>query len=150
MRVPDLRDDVITLRPFVEDDIDWLVDEIGTHREISEWTRIPWPYERHHAQEFLALVPKGFAAGTDAAFALVSQADGRPLGAVGIHRIGAPTKPRSALLPDEVGYWLAPSARGQGYATRALRLVTDWAMNVLDRPVTNLSPSGPGTSTWAS
>jgi RimJ/RimL family protein N-acetyltransferase len=138
MRVPDLHDDVITLRPFVRSDIDWLVDEIGTHRDISEWTRIPWPYERHHAEDFLARVPDGFAAGTDAAFAVVSQTDERLLGAVGLHRIGAPPRRRSAMLPDEVGYWLAPSARGQGHATRALRLVTDWAMDVLERPLTNL------------
>ncbi len=28
----------------------------------------------------------------------------------------------------ELGYWLAPGARGNGYATRALRLISDWSL----------------------
>jgi RimJ/RimL family protein N-acetyltransferase len=30
-----------------------------------------------------------------------------------------------------VGYWLAPAARGRGVASRAVRLLTGWAFDVL-------------------
>jgi RimJ/RimL family protein N-acetyltransferase len=31
----------------------------------------------------------------------------------------------------EVGYWLAREARGQGHATRAVRLICDWGIDSL-------------------
>jgi RimJ/RimL family protein N-acetyltransferase len=33
-----------------------------------------------------------------------------------------------------VGYWLLPEARGQGFATRAVRLICDWAFRDLALP----------------
>jgi RimJ/RimL family protein N-acetyltransferase len=63
--------------------------------------------------------------GSDAGFVVVDAASGDLLGAMGIHRLdgedGGP----------EVGYWLKREARGRGVATRALRLVTDWACHDL-------------------
>ena len=32
----------------------------------------------------------------------------------------------------QFGYWLAPSARGRGVATRALRLITNWTLATAD------------------
>ncbi|MET7735650.1 GNAT family N-acetyltransferase [Streptomyces sp. NPDC005402] len=55
-------------------------------------------------------------------FALVRRQDGRAIGGMGFH--GAPDEDGRA----EVGYDLAPSARGQGYATEALRALSDWAL----------------------
>jgi len=55
-------------------------------------------------------------------FALVRHEDGRAIGGIGFHGI-----------PDEegrveVGYDLVEGARGQGYATEALRALTGWAL----------------------
>ncbi|WP_449349122.1 GNAT family N-acetyltransferase [Streptomyces shaanxiensis] len=55
-------------------------------------------------------------------FVLVRREDGRAIGGMGFH--GAPDEDGRA----EVGYDLAPSARGQGYATEALRVLSDWAL----------------------
>ncbi|WP_406158448.1 GNAT family N-acetyltransferase [Streptomyces canus] len=55
-------------------------------------------------------------------FALVRREDGRAIGGIGFH--GAPDEDGRA----EVGYDLAESARGQGYATEALRALSDWAL----------------------
>jgi RimJ/RimL family protein N-acetyltransferase len=55
-------------------------------------------------------------------FALVRREDGRAIGGMGFH--GAPDEDGRA----EVGYDLAPSARGRGYATEALRALSDWAL----------------------
>ncbi|WP_207917414.1 GNAT family N-acetyltransferase [Streptomyces sp. BK205] len=55
-------------------------------------------------------------------FVLVRREDGRAIGGMGFH--GAPDGDGRA----EVGYDLAPSARGRGYATEALRALSDWAL----------------------
>lgn len=55
-------------------------------------------------------------------FVLVRREDGRAIGGMGFH--GAPDEDGRA----EVGYDLAESARGQGYATEALRALSDWAL----------------------
>ncbi|PWI16359.1 GNAT family N-acetyltransferase [Streptomyces sp. Act143] len=56
-------------------------------------------------------------------FALVRREDDRAIGGIGFH--GAPDEDGRA----EVGYDLAESARGQGYATEALRALSAWALD---------------------
>lgn len=55
-------------------------------------------------------------------FALVRRRDGRAVGGMGFH--GAPDEEGTA----EVGYDLVESARGNGYATEALRTLCEWAL----------------------
>nr|BFD84156.1 GNAT family N-acetyltransferase [Streptomyces sp. Xyl84] len=55
-------------------------------------------------------------------FVLVRREDGRAVGGMGFH--GPPDEDGCA----EVGYDLAPSARGHGYATEALRALSAWAL----------------------
>ena len=62
---------------------------------------------------------------TDAAFVIIDAESGRLLGAIGVHRFGGEDG------GPEVGYWLEREARGRGVATRALRLVVDWACREL-------------------
>lgn len=56
-------------------------------------------------------------------FALVRREDGHAVGAMGFH--GAPDEQGSV----EVGYDLVETARGQGYATEALRALSAWALD---------------------
>lgn len=55
-------------------------------------------------------------------FVLVRREDGRAVGGMGFH--GAPDEDGRA----EVGYDLAESTRGHGYATEALHALSDWAL----------------------
>ncbi|WP_367322293.1 GNAT family N-acetyltransferase [Streptomyces sp. HUAS ZL42] len=55
-------------------------------------------------------------------FVLVRHDDGRAIGGIGFH--GAPDEDGRA----EVGYDLVESARGHGYATEALRTLSQWAL----------------------
>lgn len=55
-------------------------------------------------------------------FVLIRHEDGLAVGGMGFH--GAPDEDARA----EIGYDLAERARGQGYATEALRALTDWAL----------------------
>jgi RimJ/RimL family protein N-acetyltransferase len=56
-------------------------------------------------------------------FVLVRQKDGRAVGGMGFH--GAPDEDGRV----EVGYDLAESTRGHGYATEALQALTEWALS---------------------
>ncbi|MFJ3304531.1 GNAT family N-acetyltransferase [Streptomyces sp. NPDC086549] len=55
-------------------------------------------------------------------FVLVRREDGRAIGGMGFH--GAPDEEGRV----EIGYDLVEGARGQGYATEALRALADWAL----------------------
>jgi RimJ/RimL family protein N-acetyltransferase len=44
--------------------------------------------------------------------------------------VGYAVKPHDPGVA-EIGYWLAPEARGRGAATRALRLLSSWALREL-------------------
>lgn len=93
---------------------------------IQQWTMIPSPYTRADAESFVnRIAPAGRAAGTDAVFGLYHATTGALLGAVGLHGI-APADGRHTAFA-EVGYWLAPEARGRGYITEAVRAVCRWA-----------------------
>ncbi|MET7450740.1 GNAT family N-acetyltransferase [Streptomyces sp. NPDC005574] len=61
-------------------------------------------------------------------FVLVRREDGRAVGGMGFH--GAPDEDGRA----EIGYDLAESVRGNGYATEALRALADWALARDDVP----------------
>ena len=58
--------------------------------------------------------------------AIVDASDGSFLGQVGIGRLNW------EQLTGEIFYWLAAPARGRGYATRAVRLLSAWTFDVLD------------------
>ncbi|WP_369235160.1 GNAT family N-acetyltransferase [Streptomyces sp. R21] len=73
------------------------------------------------------MVAKSYEAGTHrpewGMFVLVRTEDGRAVGGMGFH--GAPDEDRRA----EVGYDLAESARGNGYASEALGALSAWALS---------------------
>lgn len=92
---------------------------------IARWTRVPEDYGEHHARAYLLQRYEALHLGTMAPFAIVSGKDGGLLGSISLMRISAPHR------RAEVGYWLARDARGQGHATRALRLICTWGMCAL-------------------
>jgi RimJ/RimL family protein N-acetyltransferase len=120
LTVPRLDDGVVALRPPTTDDVD-AITEACQDPEIPRWTRVPSPYTRAHAIDFVDRSVRNWDQGTDAPFVIVGAESGVLLGAIGVHRFGG------ADDGPEVGYWLERNARGQGVATRALRLVSDWA-----------------------
>jgi ribosomal-protein-alanine N-acetyltransferase len=92
--------------------------------EIARWTRIPDRYTEADARAFLLFRYDSLLAGTTAPFAIVSPSD-RLLGSVSLIHLDW------GQLRGEVGYWLAPEARGQGHATRAVRLICAWGFQAL-------------------
>jgi RimJ/RimL family protein N-acetyltransferase len=89
--------------------------------DLLRFTRVPEPVPDDFAAAWLARYEQGRLDGTREAFAILDAVDGSFLG-FGV----APEIDREEATL-ELGYVVAPSARGRGVATAALRLLTDWA-----------------------
>jgi RimJ/RimL family protein N-acetyltransferase len=92
---------------------------------IPRFTGVPHPYSELDARAWVAASSGRLAAGEGADFVIMDREDKRLLGTIGLVRL------RWEDLTAEVGYSLAASARGHGYATRAVELVTRWAFDSL-------------------
>jgi RimJ/RimL family protein N-acetyltransferase len=73
-------------------------------------------------EAFVRAVDNGADPGEYGVYQLVRSSDGLVVGDIGFH--GPPDRAGSVT----VGYGLAPDARGQGYATEALRALVAWAL----------------------
>jgi RimJ/RimL family protein N-acetyltransferase len=93
--------------------------------DVLRFTRIPEPPPVDVAETWFGIYERGRQDGTREAFAAVDD-DGEFLGLA-----LAPRIEREAQTA-ELGYIVAPAARGRGVATATLRLLTDWAFEELD------------------
>lgn len=85
--------------------------------EIARWTTIPTPYTPRDATTFVdALVGPGWASDREYTWAIRRAGSTWLEGIIGY---------RTAVR--DVGFWLAPSARGAGLMHDAVELVVDWA-----------------------
>ena len=93
---------------------------------MQRWTMVPHPYGEAEARRWLSESAEAWESGEAASFVIADAADEAYLGGIGL---------RSAPWPiGEVGYGVAPWARGRGVATRALMLMSGWAMDELGLP----------------
>ena len=107
------------LEPFTDAHVA-LLDELLGDPDTLRWTRIPEPPPRDFGHDWASRYEAGRRDGTKEGFAALDD-DGRLLGL--------------ALVPSidreegqaELGYMVAPSARGRGVATAILRELTAWA-----------------------
>lgn len=120
-----LRDGPTLLRPWRDSDQQALV-EACRDPEIVRWTRVPDNYGPTDAKAYLLGRWDMLSAGLAAPFAIVAASDGQLLGSVSLLRIA--WEHRRA----EVGYWLGARGRGDGHATRAVRLISAWGFASLD------------------
>ncbi|WP_110588227.1 GNAT family N-acetyltransferase [Microbacterium suaedae] len=98
------------------DDVDAIFDACQDPL-IQRYTTVPSPYTREDAESFVGLVAEWWESGTEHVWAMRAGDD--LVGVVGLHRI----KDGAA----ELGYWTAPSGRGQGYTTEAARAAVNFA-----------------------
>jgi len=114
----------IRLEPLGEHHLD-AVSRLVDDPEVQRFTRVPVPVPADFPRTWLERYELGRLDGTREAFAAVD-ADGALLGlafAVSIER---------AARTAELGYVVAPWARGRGVATAALGLLTRWSFDELD------------------
>ncbi len=102
----------LLLRRHHPGDLEGVVEQCQDEA-VQRWTTVPAPYTRADAEDFLRHVEQVWAAGTAASFAI--EVDGRFAGSIDLRlEEGA---------WGDVGFGLAPWARGRGVMSRSLRLV---------------------------
>jgi RimJ/RimL family protein N-acetyltransferase len=102
------------------------VAEMLKDDDVLRYTRVPVPVPPGFEREWLEFYDEGRSQGKREAFAAVDADDGSFLGlglAFSIDREGRQL---------ELGYVVAPQARGRGVGTRTLELLTEWAFSELD------------------
>jgi len=110
----------LTLRPLTESDADD-VAEACQDPETLRWLPIPRPYTLANAEWFIGtFAPALRESGAGIVFAI--QSAGRLAGVVDLKHVNW------AYKVAEVGYWVAPWARGRGVASRATRALAEWAI----------------------
>ncbi len=93
--------------------------------DVLRFTRVPEPVPPGFARSWFERYEEGRRDGTREAFAIVED-DGGFLGIALAPQIDRETR------TAELGYVVAPAARGRGVATEALRQLTAWALADLD------------------
>jgi RimJ/RimL family protein N-acetyltransferase len=119
-----LSDGATVLRPWRESDVANLV-ALCRDEEITRWTRVPTVYGITAARAWIAESRALVSDGISAPFAIVAATDGELLGSISLVRFTWED------ARGEVGYLLGREARGQGHATRALRLICAWGFTEL-------------------
>ena len=110
-----LDDRVVALRPWRADDADAIVACINGDPEISRWLDVvPQPYTLEDARAYIG----GLG---EQAFAITNSETRVVLGSIGVRW-------NETGDVGEIGYWLRAEARGGGVMTRALALVSGWAL----------------------
>jgi len=117
---PPLTDGVVRVRPPVLADVAAIVAACDDP-EMARWLpRLPSPYGPRDAETWIAGAATWWAEGSAATFVLEDAMRDGVVGALSFE-----PSDRGGM---EIGWWLAPSARGAGRMTRALRLVATWAL----------------------
>jgi RimJ/RimL family protein N-acetyltransferase len=108
------------LRPWRLADTDRLV-AVMAEPSMHEYVALPNPYTLEDASWFVTeLARRPRAEGTGLTGAWVERSTGRVVAAAGLRFDGDP----------EIGYWVAPDARGAGYAAEVTTTLADWAFRL--------------------
>ena len=119
---PPLTDGSVVLRQWTDTDVP-AITAACREAEIARWLdQVPQPYTQRDAREYIASTRRGWREATLSAFAIADSATDEALGSISVHWID------HEQAVGEVGYWVRHDARGRGVATRAVRLISRWAL----------------------
>jgi RimJ/RimL family protein N-acetyltransferase len=114
----------VRLEPFAAAHLDAMTSLLADP-EVLRFARVPSPLPDGFLAAWLERYDTGRAEGTRAAFAAVDAGSGELLG------IGVAPVIDAATRTVELGYMVAPEARGRGVARATLRALSDWALDEL-------------------
>ena len=115
-----LSDGVVALRPVTAADWEIVRDE-HNNEESLRWDFTGRALTDDEARRKTAAATLEWRRGRAARFVMVDVASGEGAGVIGVLRMGPPGT-------GLVGYGVRPAFRGRGFTTRALRLVSRWAL----------------------
>jgi RimJ/RimL family protein N-acetyltransferase len=113
-----LQDGALRLRPFQDGDLPAIVEACRDPDTARFIPHIPVPYTDEDAQGYLDLTRDWARSGSRLALAIADAESDELVGAIDVR------------VADEgtIGYWIHPSARNRGVATRALTMLSRWAV----------------------
>ncbi|NTW42049.1 MAG: GNAT family N-acetyltransferase [Cellulomonadaceae bacterium] len=118
-----LSDGAVLLTPPTDADLDDIT-RACQDPDIAAWVTVPSPYDRAHAEFFVrTVVADGWAGGHELTWAIREAQDpeGALVGMIGLNGL--------ADGSAELGFWMAPWARREGFVGRAVALVLDAALS---------------------
>ena len=120
--VPVLSDGQVTLREWTSDDAD-AVFAACQDPDIQRWMDVPVPYLPEHAADFVGpQSQQQWSSQQGAPFAITAADDDQALGSCGLVAVS------SVHLVAEVLCAVSGPARGRKVASRAVRMLCDWAL----------------------
>ncbi len=117
---PDLSDGVVKLRRWTMDDLG-CVEQAAQDSRIPEGTTVPADFTPDRGREYISRQLGRQIKGDGLSLAISSVGTGEAMGMVVLML-------RDVEATAEIGYWIVPGQRGRGLATRAIRLVSRWAV----------------------
>lgn len=120
---PPLGDERVLLRPLVTADRE-AITRACQDPAIQRFIPVPRPYGPDDAADYIDRSRRHWAEGSKATFAITGRDDPDLL--LGVINLAV------AVPVGNSGYWVSPTARGTGFATRALRAVARWAFDTLE------------------
>lgn len=118
---PPLADELVRLREPAPRDLGAVVESCQDPM-VQRYTRVPTPYEEADGRAFIGGSAGRRILGQSLELVIADRGDDRLLGMIGL------VADRHDALRAEIGYWVAPDARGGGVATRALALLSRWSV----------------------
>jgi RimJ/RimL family protein N-acetyltransferase len=114
----ELQDDGVLLREPIEDDLEAVADGCSDPDLARFIPDFPSPYRLADARRWFAHVQAGRRKGDRVALLICDGRTGAVLGGIEV-RLGE---------VGSIGYWVRADSRGRGIATRALKLLSGWAV----------------------
>jgi RimJ/RimL family protein N-acetyltransferase len=121
---PPLADGVVRLDRMSRGDVPDLL-ELVQDEAIKEFTLVPTAAGESFVRSWIRGYEDGWRSGTRAGFVVRAVESGAFLGFASMFRLDLPGR------EAEIGYAVAPAARGRGVAGRALALLTRWGLDEL-------------------
>jgi RimJ/RimL family protein N-acetyltransferase len=121
---PPLADDVIRLEPLAQAHAADFV-ELIKDSDVKRFTLVPSGADGSFVRDWLGRYETGWLDGSRAGFCIRDTSDGAFLGFAAIVQLDLGAR------EGEIGYMIAPAARGHGASVRAVDLLTRWAFDEL-------------------